>query len=129
MNRNIFRADKTNVGDWWAPPFRYFPFLSHRFEDLVDCTPDKDEEGVFIVGGGGLGRDGFRAHLDRLAQPERKYKLVAWGVGADLDDTIKDVASPLGDYFDHFDEVGTRIIQKTDQHQWVPCASTTSGNP
>ena len=123
MNKNIFRADKNNVGDWWAPPFRYFPFSSHSFHDLVDFSPHKDEEGVFIVGGGGLGRDGFRPHLDRLTQPDRKYKLIAWGVGADLDDAEKDTTYPLGDFFDAFDEVGTRIIQKADHHHWVPCAS------
>jgi len=55
----IFRADRTNVGDWWCPPWRYFPFRPAMIGDIVDSKFKINETDILLVGGGGLGNDFF----------------------------------------------------------------------
>lgn len=134
---SIFRKDRTNVGDWWSPPHRYFPISSSKSIDLLKSQDIPNEKGVYIVGGGGLGNIGFVEHLARLTRPDRKYKLVAWGVGADSDVDRKGLVQKpenldhLLDFFSGFDEVGTRIhipngYGSRPGYRWVPCASCMS---
>lgn len=96
-----------------------------------------NEQKHCIVGGGGLGNQSFREHLNRLTREDRKYKLIAWGIGAD-DEVDREglVSRPDGlshllKYFDDFDEVGTRIFipdgyGTRTNFRWVPCASCMS---
>lgn len=125
----VFRADRTNVGDWWCLPFRYFPFKPASIYDIVGNMQGIESERMVIVGGGGLGTDFFRPRLNKLKMPGRKYKLVAWGVGVDeisdrariLDaDTRYDL---FGDWYADFDDVGIRCFGENQKYKWVPCAS------
>ena len=34
----LFRADKTNVGDWWCVPIRYFPFKPNNVGDITSTS-------------------------------------------------------------------------------------------
>ena len=134
---NMFRIDRKNVGDWWSPPFRYFPFSSHRQIDIRDIDRLPNEKGVIIFGGGGLGQPGFMPFIEKLTRPDRQYKLIAWGVGAD---TYTDRGTrmtegrdmeTLTSYLSEFDEIGTRIYSPSNygndgRFQWVPCASCLS---
>ena len=110
----VFRADDTNVGDWYSPPFRYFPFKPNRVFDILDRAADLSKERVVVVGGGGLGRTFFRSHLKKLKSKKRQYTLIAWGVGVDEIDERNKILKPenkyelFGDWFDNFDEVGIR---------------------
>jgi hypothetical protein len=127
---SIHHADKTNAGDWWSPPGRYFPLKPKAIHSLVTYRPSPEGREIHIVGGGGLGTEFFRPHLARLAAKSRKYKLVAWGVGVDTKysrGALLDPSRPFdlfGDYFDHFDVVGTRVYSSKQRFTWVPCASS-----
>lgn len=137
MNISIFRKDRKNVGDWWSVPVRYFPFVSDRNYDLVAPDEIPNENGVAILGGGGLGRVDFEPFLNRIGKKDRKYKVIAWGVGADTVTKRSSILSGPTDmaallkYFDSFAEIGTRI-HSTDNYggdarfRWVPCASCMS---
>jgi hypothetical protein len=86
------------------------------------------EGACVIVGGGGLGRETFSEALQIMQNPSRNYRLIAWGVGADLSENREGTvahttADLLGSYFDGFDRVGTRIWNPEGKHEWVPCAS------
>lgn len=133
----IFRRDKTNVGDWWSPPERYFPLDVFQSNDLIDSENFPNHSTTYIVGGGGLGNESFLPHLDRLTRRDRAYTLIAWGVGADHQvDRSSLIRCPdnfdaLLDYFSAFDEVGTRIYMSAGygdrkNYRWVPCASCMS---
>lgn len=130
----IFRRDKTNVGDWWSPPERYFPLDVVKSIDLIDSENIPNLQANYIVGGGGLGNESFIPHLNKLTRTDRRYKLIAWGVGADhqvdrnSQATRPDNFDALLNYFSEFDEVGTRIFIPAGfgvrkNYQWVPCSS------
>lgn len=125
----VFRADRTNVGDWWCLPFRYFPFKSTNIYDITGSRQGIESEKILIVGGGGLGTTFFGPRLNRLKIPDRNYKLVAWGVGVDevVDRArILDAENPyelFGEWFDGFDDVGIRCFGEKQKYRWVPCAS------
>ncbi|MBT8409503.1 MAG: hypothetical protein KJN93_07750 [Alphaproteobacteria bacterium] len=134
---SIYRRDKKNVGDLWSVPQKFFPLRGVTHLDLAEPDSIPNEPGVYVVGGGGLGRAGFQSFLDRLTRKDRKYTLIAWGVGAD---TALDKAAVFGAgteaaapeaYFSSFDAVGTRIwrdagYREGDIYDWVPCASCMS---
>ena len=132
----LFRADPKNVGDWWSPPVRYFPLRARTEMDLVGDLSSLEHVRTVIVGGGGLGRAGIMGEtLARIARPDRPYKLIAWGVGADTVSDRKAIlpentdVTELNRYFDGFDLVGTRIHANDgyagdDRLRWVPCASS-----
>lgn len=134
---SVFRMDRKNVGDLWSVPARFFSLNARTERDLISDQPLPNLPGMVIVGGGGLGRKGFDDYLRKLARPDRKYRLIAWGVGADSL-TVKggmlpgpqDMASLLS-YFDGFDAIGTRIHSADGyggdaRFSWVPCASCMS---
>lgn len=130
---NVFRRDRRNAGDWWSPPCRYFPFRPLREFELMHPELVPNEDGVCIVGGGGLGNAAFRESLEALSKPDRRYALVAWGVGADTSTdrsgTVAQtgVADGLLSFFDAFDVIGTRVWHSPgalgSRVHWVPCAS------
>jgi len=39
----LFRADKTNVGDWVCPPFHYFPFRPNFIGDVINIKKPHSE--------------------------------------------------------------------------------------
>ncbi|MEM7461463.1 MAG: polysaccharide pyruvyl transferase family protein [Pseudomonadota bacterium] len=128
---HIFRCDPTNVGDWHSPPFKYFPLKSSRVIDISDDRINLDSHKFVIVGGGGLGRDGFNANLDLIRQ-NKEYTTIAWGVGTN---TFTDRAAVLKQdqkfqmtdkFFEGFDEVGTREYLPSRKFRYVPCASCMS---
>jgi len=135
---NVFRRDPKNAGDWWSPPCKYFN-LGKDEEDLLSIKKINPNVDLIVVGGGGLGRYGvFKESLDHLSAAGRKYKLIAWGVGADTittknrlinadKDTSREEINELLSFYKHFDIVGTRIysdeIKWDSKLRWVPCAS------
>jgi hypothetical protein len=124
---NVFRADKTNAGDWWCPPIRYFQFKRAKAVDILNFKMLPNEEYLLVLGGGGLGRPFFQNAIQSIARPDRKYKLITWGTGSDvLEDrtgTVRRPGSLVGNYFQDFDLNGLRIFDPQALHVWVPCAS------
>jgi len=115
---------------------RYFPFKSQKELDLMGDLSALKEAAVVIVGGGGLAQPGAMTDaLNKLADPARNYKLVAWGVGADKETNRNGILTPadadpnLHQAYDGFDIVGTRIHSPENYNgdkrfRWVPCASS-----
>lgn len=126
---HVFRADNTNVGDWFCPPFRYFPFRPAQAMDILAPAIDLAGAKVVIVGGGGLGTEFFAPYLRKLENPNRDYALVAWGVGIDQVSDRNAVLDPDGTYdlygnwFESFDDVGIRVHSDQQKFRAVSCAS------
>lgn len=123
----IFRADNTNVGDWWSPPWKYFPFKPGVALDILDTTNKINPNDTLIIGGGGLGNEFFRPYLEQILESRPNISIL-WGTGVDA------VAKPgqvlgsdsvdlYGDYFNQFDEQGIRVFEHSQKFRYVPCAS------
>jgi hypothetical protein len=138
VNISVFRKDRKNVGDWYSTPVSFLPLLGVKKYDLADPDSIPNEPGTVVLGGGGLGRPEFLPYLRKLMRNDRKYRVIAWGVGADTltkrgeilggRENMRDLMS----YFEGMDEVGARIdlsqdINEPANYQWVPCASCLSG--
>lgn len=126
----VHRLDHSNVGDMFCTPHLYLNPFPGDVYDIFDNNLDLNKEKIIIVGGGGLGRKFFAKGLKKLADPQRTYKLVAWGVGADtVVDKSGAALDPAGKYdlysnfFEGFDEVGIRSWSKDQRYRWVPCVS------
>ena len=129
----IFRANKTNVGEWFSPPFRYFPFKPSLAGDILDEKFSIKQDDIVIIGGGGLGRDNFKPHLDRIKRFNNQ-NLILWGAGVDTICNLKKNSfleqnkkyEFYGNYFDFIKEIGIRVYTEPQQHYYVPCASCMS---
>lgn len=137
MRISVFRKDPKNVGDWWSVPSRYFQVSGDGTYDLVDAKTIPNLAGVVVLGGGGLGRPDFQDFLSELLRPDRKYKVIGWGIGADSITRRREVLKGPADmqqlleYFSELDEIGTRIAPENVSYpdkrfSWVPCASCMS---
>ena len=123
----VFRADKTNVGDWWCPPWRYFPFKPGVAGDILNPEFKINESDILIMGGGALGSEFFRPHLNRIKEANANASIL-WGAGVDslvdrnrvLPDGKYDL---YGDYFNFLDEKGIRVFSNPQKFDYVPCAS------
>ena len=123
----IFRADSSNVGDWWCPPWRYFTFKPAVIGDILDSNFTVTDSDTLVVGGGGLGSEFFQPHLERIKKSEPKSSIL-WGAGVDViaqrDAVLQDNTCDLyGTYFDFFDEIGVRVFSNPQRFQYLPCAS------
>lgn len=123
----IFRADNTNVGDWWSPPWKYFPFKPGIVSDILDTTNNITSDDTLIIGGGGLGNEFFRPHLKRILDTRPNVSIL-WGTGVDAVSQpgqllTSDSIDLYGDYFDQFDEHGIRVFAQSQRFRYVPCAS------
>ena len=78
----LFRADNKNVGDWWCPPFRYFPFKPGNIGDVLNINFNLSDTSILIIGGGGIGSEYFRPHLKRIESAKIQHT-VLWGGGVD----------------------------------------------
>jgi hypothetical protein len=122
---HVYRADPTNVGDWWCPPFRALG-LAGDSADIKALDLERLGDHV-VLGGGGLVSVNFDARMRRLAEHRPRLKsLVAWGIGESLinDKTGGRVGrydGPLPDYLQAFDLVGLRDWGTA--WRWAPCAS------
>ena len=126
----LFRADNTNVGDWWCPPFKYFPFKPAAIGDILDPQFTIDKSDILIMGGGGIGNEFFRPHLKRIEKLKAQTTIL-WGSGVDaVSDQTKLLTSKqadlYGDYFDFITEVGIRVFSSPQRFKYVPCASCMS---
>ena len=123
----IFRADNTNVGDWWCPPFRYFPFKPSAIGDILNSEFEIKKTDTLIIGGGGIGSEFFEPHLERIKSLNAKSTIL-WGAGvdsfSDKSKTLENSKHDLyGSYFDFIDEVGIRVFSLPQNYRYVPCAS------
>jgi len=127
----VFRADNTNVGDWWSPPWKYFDFHgSASIYDILDTTANIRRTDTLLIGGGGLGAEFFRPHLKRIANTGATA--IVWGAGVDTRNSNPAVLSSdadydlYGNYFDFADDIGLRVYADKLKHDYVPCASCMS---
>ena len=123
----LFRADKTNVGDWWCTPIRYFPFKPSYVGDILNKSIPLDKIQTLIIGGGGIGSDFFKPYLQRIKKANIQNTIL-WGAGVDVKvDKTKLLKSDefdlYGDYFDFIDEVGIRVYSSPQKFTYVPCVS------
>jgi len=126
----IFRADSTNCGDWWCPPFRYFPFRPGVAGDIFDSEFKVENSDTVILGGGGIGSPTFETHLDRIKKSKPDITIV-WGAGVDTKSKRNEVLKSgdydlWGNYFDFADEIGMRVHSNPQRFNYVPCVSCMS---
>lgn len=135
MYTNIFRVDKTNIGDWYSSPNHYFP-LNAEITDIwqlpVSYVPKYKN---VIYGGGGLVGQ-MRPMTPVLYTLKQKgYNQFAWGLGdhsfISLDEQtqfIPQLSVVYPAYLRFFDLIGIRdyykdLINALPQISWVPCVS------
>lgn len=125
---NLHRSDQ-NIGDLVSAPSLYFDFPGYSVEraDIIDFKNADEDEVDFIVGGGGLLCDFFGPSIKRLERNAFRRKLIAWGVGQQVDEgpywrTFKSFR--YSDYLNDFDLVGVR--DDGFGYDWVPCPSCMS---
>jgi len=121
---HMYRADRTNCGDWWSLPAHYFTFPSHdNVIEINDYNPKSSIGGTVIVGGGGLIGPAFK-QLEDLVRRNDTHT-IGWGLGNNmLDDKTSGYVPdsvPLPKFVDSFDLLGIRDDIKG--RRWVPCAS------
>lgn len=122
----LYRADSTNVGDWYCPPHRYFDLKTDAEADIIDFNPQTGS-GSIILGGGGLVAKTFEDHLNDLAEARSRFShLIAWGIGESLivdrkGNFVPPYSEALSAYLEAFDLVGLRDYGT--RYHWVPCAS------
>jgi hypothetical protein len=118
--------DKLNLGDYASSPLNYFEFPNMQTErrDIMSVEQIDLEERAIIIGGGGLFDEYFREKIAYLRNVKNRGRLIAWGVGHQLDGRKwrKNYQSfSYSSYLDGFDLIGIRDYQS--QYRWVPCAS------
>lgn len=124
---SVFRSDRTNIGDWYCAPDRYFPDLKGARQDILEIESAVLPGGHVILGGGGLIAATFNAAMTTLAaQRPRLSSLVAWGVGESLIVDRKGGFVPpyngaLPTYLEAFDLIGLRDFGT--EFRWTPCVS------
>ena len=132
---NIFRADETNIGDWYSSPAMYFD-LPGNTKDIwkLDHGYEPEHENVIYGGGGLIGQMRPMAHTI-TNQKNGNYKLFGWGLGehtyVSMDEQTQsippiDISYPF--YIRKFDLLGIRdwypgIYTAVPSASWVPCAS------
>ncbi|MBO8084630.1 MAG: hypothetical protein J7D61_01165 [Marichromatium sp.] len=127
MRRIInFHRDDPNIGDQMSAPTRYFDFPDHEVvrADLIDETSLDLDEAIVILGGGGLLDTFFLPAIERIRTATRTGRLIAWGVGQQLDTGPwwqRYPEFPYARFLEGFDLVGIR--DDGFAHPWVPCAS------
>ncbi|WP_148294416.1 polysaccharide pyruvyl transferase family protein [Azospirillum sp. B506] len=125
---HVFRADPTNVGDWYCPPGRYFPFGSRNACDILSVQ-SHDLPRRVILGGGCLMMPFFESHVRRVFEPTasgHRRIVIGWGVGQGMSADIENgfvapYEGPPSPFIDDFDLLGIRDFGT--QHCWVPCVS------
>jgi len=75
----LHRKDKTNIGDYWCNPSRYFKFKNLHSEELIHNNSLTSDDAL-IVGGGGLIHKKFQLHIDRILDKKPKISAL-WGIG------------------------------------------------
>lgn len=126
----MFRADRTNVGDWWCHPSKFFKFKPAPIGDILNPQYNLDDTDVLIMGGGGIGADFFKPHLERVKNSNVPTTIL-WGSGVDTKSNRGGTLSPdnqdlYGNYFDFIDEVGIRVHTEPQKFRYVPCVSCMS---
>ncbi len=122
----VYRADATNVGDWYCSPARYFTLRYPEQADIMALDLDRLAPDV-LVGGGGLLAKTFHPFLRALAERRPKLRsLAAWGLGESENvdrsgGSAPPYAGPDPDYLSAFDLIGVRDYGTP--HVWAPCAS------
>lgn len=129
---NLYRRDKTNVGDYYCAPHHYFPELQHSLDisGFKNSNRSKREnwissisQNALVIGGGGLlNRGSFEAGLRTIEKLGDKKKMVIWGAGHNSKDK-KNIRKLSGYNIDlgKFGLAGTRDYELSKQ--WVPCVS------
>lgn len=126
---NIFVMNKSNVGDWYCAPMRYFPFKKRvfaHFGALPGMSGDRIPRNI-ILGGGGLLNPVAKPHFETLTRHRSEIKkLIAWGIGSNVhyrteDGFTDDISALYPPFIEMFDLFGARDFGT--EHRWVPCAS------
>lgn len=129
---NIYRKDKTNVGDCYSAPHHYFPELHHSLDISGFKSQNKEQtnqwisgiaQNSLIIGGGGLlNRKSFSSGLRTMEILSHKKKMVIWGAGHNSKN--KKDFKKLSAYnidLEKFGLAGTRDYRLAKE--WVPCVS------
>ncbi len=127
MIQFLFRADKTNVGDWWCVPVRYFPFKPNKVGDITDQSIVLNDIDTLIIGGGGIGSEYFKPFLHRIKKANIE-NTVLWGAGVDVEVKKTKILTSkkvdlYGDYFNFIKDVGIRVYSSPQKFRYVPCVS------
>lgn len=112
----VHRKKKTNIGDAYCNPSRYFSFENLETGELENSKFDV-KDNILIVGGGGLIHKKFQNHIKSLIDKQPKISVV-WGIGHNFG---KKYNSYYPDWLDTCDLIGIRDYIKKDIY--LPCVS------
>ncbi|MGE0461996.1 MAG: methyltransferase domain-containing protein [Vicinamibacterales bacterium] len=122
---SVFRADPTNVGDWFSAPSRHLPALAGAEIDIFKIRKPTAIEAAVIIGGGGLFAPVFNTRFEHL-RFSAHHPVVGWGLGENMRiDTragwVDEGPPTVPPWTDRCDLLGVRDYG--GRASWVPCAS------
>lgn len=117
------RKSKTNVGDFYCNPSRYFEFENISSHDLYDDVSAHNKN--IIIGGGGLIHKKFQNRIQELIHQKPK-DVVLWGVGHNfskrhVQKSKTDVFYPS--WLKHASLYGIRDWKEGNFDSYLPCVS------
>lgn len=114
MIYELHRKTKSNIGDYWCNPSRYFDLYaeSHNIKNILPI-----EGNTFIIGGGGLIHHQFSPLIEKIVYGNPKH-VILWGIGTNYYLKRKDKQYPS--WLDKCSLIGLR---DKDSEHYLPCVS------
>lgn len=123
MLYELHKIDKTNVGDYYCNPSRYFAFDSVVTETITSKKFNAYNKNI-IVGGGGLIHKTFDPYIQRLLDQEPKFS-AAWSIGHNYGPAVRTKGRPFlfPEYLNGFDLLGVRDWIPGHEDVYLPCVT------
>lgn len=122
---SLFRADRTNVGDWFSAPVRHLRALDGPEVDIFRINAPTLIDAPTIIGGGGLFSPVFNTRFEQITFAPA-HPVIGWGLGENMRiDTqggwVDEGPFELPAWTGRCDLLGVRDYGSVAP--WVPCVS------
>lgn len=114
MIYELHRKTKSNIGDYWCNPSRYFNLNAESYNISTQLPIEGNS---FIIGGGGLIHKKFSPFIENIINNNPKHVII-WGIGTNYFLHAKNKDYP--NWLEHCSLIGLR---DKDSKNYLPCVS------